>query len=793
LPYFEALLRRLFTEAMNLRTIFAFAVPLLVLACDKDKRKKPSTDDTASTHDTGPAPATDPDCDSGYLDDEGECVPAACGTGTWGDLEVDESTVYVDITATEDGDGSEAAPFTSIQAGLDAAADVDGAMVAVAAGTYPETLELDRSHDAVHLAGRCRELVIIDAGVGDESTVGIFVDVRSFEVEISGVTVSGSQYVGVLVGSGAITIRDSAVAVNEYVGVWAYQARSYATALTMEASEVRENTTMGVAAMGSGTSVSLRETTIEDSQPMANGEGGYGIQVSDGASLDAEGCEVRGNTNAGVTAVDSGTSASLRETSIEDTKTGSPEDVFGIYVTGGASLQAEACEVRRNTGGGVYAADSGTSVTLRETTIEGSQPNENGGDGFGIGVEYEASLHVEACEIRGNAGLGVGVAHSGTSATLQETTIEDTRPSENGEGGYGISVDEGASLHVEACEVRGNTAVGVVAVHSGTSVTLQDTKIDSTMRGEIQTVGIGVAAQYSASVVAVGIEVSSNEGPGFYQTHKDTSLTCSDCMIQDNQFAGAVLLYGASLQLADSFVHGTTEQENIGGGVGIYAQPYGGGPPTLSVTDSNFQDNAIAGVWLSGQGSYSLSDNTIHGGEGWSRESLSKCGDVAYAGEGVTAWDGSSGLLLKGNELLDGLGAGLFLDSASATLSGNSYANNAVDLVTQGADCATPPDGYEAEALSSVELCPAYDYATCVDEFALYLTLEEPESGRGKALAGPPLGAGAPLLPAAPVALPHAFDPTPLLPPVQRVESPRLHPLRYERKPHMPPVVPLTD
>ncbi len=85
-------------------------------------------------------------------------------------------------------------------------------------------------------------------------------------------------------------------------------------------------------------------------------------------------------------------------------------------------------------------------------------------------------------------------------------------------------------------------------------------------------------------------------------------------------------------------------------------------------------------------------------------------------------------MLLEDNELLDGLGAGLFLDGASATLSGNIYANNAADLVSQGADCSTPPVGYEAEAFSTVELCPAYDYATCGDEFVLFLELAEPES-----------------------------------------------------------------
>ena len=93
--------------------------------------------------------------------------------------------------------------------------------MAVAAGTHSGTLELDRGHDDVLLAGRCRELVVIDASVGDESTAGMFVDARSGEVEVSGVTVSGSHHVGVLVGSGTLTIRDFVMVESEYAGVGA--------------------------------------------------------------------------------------------------------------------------------------------------------------------------------------------------------------------------------------------------------------------------------------------------------------------------------------------------------------------------------------------------------------------------------------------------------------------------------------------------------------------------------------------------------------------------------------------
>ncbi len=1049
--------------SLDCRNLLPVLAPLLVLACDKGQRQKPPTDDTAPTHDTGPDPDTGSGCDTGYLDDDGECVPAACGTGTWGNLETDESTVYVDIAAAEGGDGSEVAPFTSIQAGLDVAGDADGGLVAVAAGTYPETLELGRGHDGVHLAGRCRDLVVIDASVGDESTSGIDVDVKSAEVEVSGVTVREAHSVGVRIGSGTMSFRDSAVTASGVVGVGAYQAGIQATALTVEACEVRgsigiglaaidtgtsvtlretnivdtqtdengaygigiqvqdgarldgegcevsdsyglgllvsgsgtsatlretsivdtqtdeegdfgygiqvsegasldadscgigRNTLAGVLALDSGTLVTLRETAIEDTRTDGTGEGGYGIQaydgaeldaescriggnanvgvlalgsgtliallettiedtqtaedgaygvgiaIQDGASLDAERCEILGSTTTGVSVADSGTSVALRETCIEDTKpnengecgfgidvydgasleaedcevrrstsTGAkasgsgtsvvlretslrdtrPEESgkggLGIEVRDGADLQAEGCEIRGNSSTGLLAYDSGTAVALRETIIADTQPDETGGGGFGIQLYDGASLDAEACEISGNEMVGLAAFDSGTSVSLRESAIGDTRIDENGEHGSGIEICDGAKLEAEDCEIRGNTNVGVLAqgpgtsvtllevsiedthpdgqgdfgfgiqvsdgasldaqdcvvggstsagllvLDSDTSVTLRDTSIASTMRGEIQTVGIGVAGQESATVVATGLEVSSNEGPGFYIFDENTQLTCSDCVLRDNQFAGAVVVWDATLELASSLIEGTTDQENLGGGLGIFADPWLGGPPSLSVTDTTIQDNGIAGVWVSGQGSYSFSGNTIRGGEGWTRESLTKCGDAVFAGNGATAWDGSSGLLLEDNELRDGLGAGLFLDDASATISGNSYADNAVDLVVQGTDCTSPPDGYDDEAIGTAEFCPTYDYATCWDEFALVLELAEPESGYGAAFLHHSLpGPDVLHLPALPVAPPHALNSLLVLPPAPQLEplKLRLRPLRHEPAPTVPLVV----
>ncbi|MDP6935552.1 MAG: hypothetical protein QGG40_21715, partial [Myxococcota bacterium] len=144
-------------------------------------------------------------CAEGELLDGDACVPEACGTGTWGDLETDGDTIYVDGSAEEGGDGSKESPFTVIQEGLDAQGE-DG-MVAVAAGTYVENLEVTSDHSGVHLAGRCRELVTVDGSRATEAygeRLGIYFKKmgKAAKWTASGLTVSASPYGGIIQNKG---------------------------------------------------------------------------------------------------------------------------------------------------------------------------------------------------------------------------------------------------------------------------------------------------------------------------------------------------------------------------------------------------------------------------------------------------------------------------------------------------------------------------------------------------------------------------------------------------------------
>ena len=599
------------------RPVVSLAAPLLFLSC-------------TPVEPTDTAPVNP--CEEGFIEDEdGSCIAEACGLGTWGNLPVDGDSVYVNVEAEPDGDGSESAPLTSIQAGLDAAGEAGGGLVAVAGGDYAETLKMIKKHGGVHLAGRCRELVKIDASVGDESTPGIEIDVKGESVEVSGVTVRKSKYAGVLVGSGTVALLDSTVAKNKYVGVWAEQTGAKPINLTLDRCLVRANKDTGLYVYSSGTSVNLMDTTVENTKLVSGGDSANGIYMSGGASLTAQDCTVSGNTGIGIYIASGGilnmkdcvvsgntglgvigtgsdTSLTLQDTVVTNTLPIESKSGFGVAVSDGARLEARSSQITKNIGVGLIVMDPGSYVHLEESTIsdtkstgeawlpaEGLQGTSSGG--VGLMVARGAELYAENSLIARNLQFGVMVFDEGTLATLHSTTIEDTTPSENGYQAVGIEIGGGATFNSEDCLIRGNQGMGLIAYDTGTNVTLQRTTIASTSHApgspDATTVGLGVVVEAWANVNATELDVVSTEGPGIYVIAAG-QLSCIGCTIADNQFAGAVVITEGSLELTDSLIEGTTESSNVGGGMGIYANPSITGYdfiPTLTLTNTTIRDN----------------------------------------------------------------------------------------------------------------------------------------------------------------------------------------------------------
>ena len=83
--------------------------------------------------------------------------PEGCGDGTWGNVELLDGDVHVDIAyAGGDSDGSRDTPFTLIEDATDAVQA--GGRVILAAGDYPEGVRITKSSE---LVGRCASMVTI--------------------------------------------------------------------------------------------------------------------------------------------------------------------------------------------------------------------------------------------------------------------------------------------------------------------------------------------------------------------------------------------------------------------------------------------------------------------------------------------------------------------------------------------------------------------------------------------------------------------------------------------------------
>ncbi len=683
-------------------------------------------------------------CAPGFLNDGGSCVPEACGVGTWGNLEVDASTVFVDAAAADGGDGSSQASLGSIQAALDQAAAQGGGLVAVAAGTYTETLELTRDHPGVYLAGRCRELVILDGSQGDSTTSTLDISIRYAQTEVSGLSIVDSAYAGIAVSQGNVLLERLNVERSAFVGIAATNNSSVAaTSVEVVDCVLDGNSLMGILAYDPTTTVSLVDTVIRGTQPDSSGAYGYGIQAHLESTITATRCEISGNTGIGVELNQEGTGITLVDSVIRDTlPNASDEYGYGVQVHDGADITLEGCLLHGNTATGLLALDQGTELTLRDTTIRASLLGTSNRDeqldvieerALGVEVQLGASLDAQGCVLAHNRVAALVVGKEGTRASVRSSVIRNTAPHTGGYGGYGIEVNGGAELQLEDCQLSHNTTVGIHAGEPGTRVFIRDSAIGHTAQtfGPQGTAATGIAVRDQGVIIAEDLLIQGNEGPGLYGSSSG-SLTCTGCTLLDNRFAGAVVLDGASLELGSTTITDSLESADLGGGGGVFAaQQDDLAEPTLRVHDCTISDSVVAGAYLSGAGSYRLTGTTITGSSGVPHGDTVRCGDGVYA-TGVAPWDGTTGLQLMGNTLTGNAGAGLFLDDALADLDANTWSSNETDLLLQGDVCQEHLDDWAQ--VPDREICPEWYQPTCDLSFSPNLDIAVIDAG----LAPPP-------------------------------------------------------
>ena len=242
-----------------------------------------------------------------------------------------------------------------------------------------------------------------------------------------------------------------------------------------------------------------------------------------------------------------------------------------------------------------------------------------------------------------------------------------------------------------------NHEFGLFAAQAGTSVDLEDVQIVGTRTSVNNAGGFGIGVQDDASLTALGLQVEDSEGPGLYVVVGGT-LEAWDAVLDRNGLAGAVVLDGR-LALRGGTVSGSTFHPGEGGGIGVFGWDIWA-PPDIELGDVAFSDLPGPALYLRGPGRYVMRGCDIQDTGTWPWQP----GGV-FAVEGVEPWHETdtgyfTGLLLEGNTFTDLSSDAILLDSSSATLdphpetfAPNTFGNlDGVPLLWQRCDGIEAPE-----------------------------------------------------------------------------------------------------
>ncbi|MBW2526911.1 MAG: DUF1565 domain-containing protein, partial [Deltaproteobacteria bacterium] len=416
-------------------------------------------------------------CPDGELALMGEtsCRPVApCGTGPWGDIPVDATTIYVDQAHAGPSDGSSSQPFTTLTAAL--AAAQPGDLIAVAPGTYSGHAVLDQP---VRLWGKCPAEVTLTASAVPDATVLV----TASNVEVHTLSVSGADFgIGV---DGALDVVLDRVWVHDTGGVGVQvQTLAGPASLTVRDSLIESATLHGLFDLGGA--VTVERSVVRETRPGTDGTLGRGITAREPSG-----------------AVDR-TSLALDRVLLEDLHEYGVRGSATVMTIDDSLIRRVVPQSSDQVAGiGIEVRGSISTGLLGEAVVRGTVVEQVSEEGI---VAKNAELHVERTVVRnvaeaapdaGGTSNGIRVqatqevADATAHLTLTESLVERTVH-------RGVRVDDGVfdltGVVVRDVEVDGLGEFGI-----GVSISGSVERSTGTIAGLLaeRLVGIGVFVQGS--------------------------------------------------------------------------------------------------------------------------------------------------------------------------------------------------------------------------------------------------------------------------------------------------------
>jgi len=502
-------------------------------------------------------------CPDGLMAIPGETVcheVAPCGAGTWGDIPVEANTQFVDGAYSElDSDGSQEKPWKTIQAGVDAAAK--GAIVAIAAGTYQENVEL--SFKPRRLWGRCPSMVTIEGIDPQNPAVQVFVS----GAEVRGVGITGPSAGVLALNADPLLVEDVHVHDTGGWGVVALQPSS----VTVRGSLLERTTDVGTHARGA--TMVIERTAVRDVLALGLSVDGY-----------PEG-DVRANVTVRSSLLEGirRTAVNVQETdlvvegvAIRSIAPGMPDT--DIPATGVVAWMSNAA-VRQSTIEGLHIGvilDEGPEGLVERVTVADgiSSPQEPSVSSWITGILVQGTSKLSRGVIRESTVVRqpeYGITVLGATAVVESTLVRDNVRDLQHESG------------VDAQEADVTIRRSAILDHAHLGLTLEAASVlleSSVVRGVRPTTDAG-------DCVAVRWLLSGNMAP--------SSLVIRSSVIEDCVETG-IAAVESDLVMEDTIVRGVKSRADglFGDGVAVLTGPLAQG--SLQITGGRIEETARAGI-----------------------------------------------------------------------------------------------------------------------------------------------------------------------------------------------------
>ncbi len=655
-----------------LRASVWFMAPTLLVSCVADPAaRSPSPE---------PCPADE------IRDDTDACVPLACGKGEYG------QNAGADVLLH---------PGESIQ---DAADSLGAGTLALAAGTYTESLVLAAEHDGITISGRCAALVTLDGAAGDLYSGTVSISARATHTfALSGLRITGGQAFGIAIDHALVDLRNLDVDGNGGIGI----ALTTATTTMMNDVLVRNSGVVsGEKLAGQGivlggtshlvanrltvqnnrvASVYLAEGTAEftdlvitDTQPPTRAGTGFGMMVGHGATVGIDGGFFSQNQGYGLTVYGEGSVLTFTDLTIADTvATGTEDASSALLINQAGHVEGSGLTLARNNQRGIEI-DSATAVLANVTVLDTDSGRINDGPAGvivgGPSVVAISNLRVERASTLGVAAVGVGA-----ELTIAGCDVGATRPNAGGDHGVGIVAGGGAHITVRGCAIHDNAEAGVLVVGAGSRVDVSDSVIGRTAASPAgdgyghgafaqdaasltlsdvlvrDATGSGIGATLGASVTLTDVTVArtrtlanGDDGKGIVVDGASTLLGAGVAVV-GNRSVGIYVLAGSSAEFEDCVVSGTRADTSGTNGLGAWVA----GGSHLKLERCALTDNELGGVLAADVGTQvDLMDVTV---------SEPYCSPFFGFGGGIEAATGAR-VVARRLRIDDPIGFGLLVD-----------------------------------------------------------------------------------------------------------------------------------